>query len=97
MAFSAPGTPSMLFSMTGRSPGATRNGGRPRCAPSACDHIFDLFACDHGVTDHDGIRMIDGTPHCPATPDHLVTITRPAKLGVGTLPRGATAAQRVDH
>ncbi len=61
------------------------------------DHIFDLFACDHGVTDHDGIRMIDGTPHCPATPDHLVTITRPAKLGVGTLPRGATAAQKADH
>ncbi len=41
--------------------------------------------------------MIDGTPHCPATPDHLVTITRPAKLGVGTLPRGATAAQKADH
>ncbi len=61
------------------------------------DHIFDLFSTDHGVTDHDGIRMIDGTPHCPATPDHLVTITRPAKLGVGTLTPGATAAQKADH
>ena len=61
------------------------------------NHVFDLFACDHGVKDHDGVRMIDGTPHCPATPDDLVMITRPAKLGVGTLPRDATAAQKVDH
>ncbi len=61
-------------------------------------HVFDLFACDHGVKDHDGVRMIDGTPHCPATPDDLVTINRPAKLSVGVLKKGASAAaQQAEH
>ncbi len=49
------------------------------------DHIFDLFACDHGVTDHDGIRMIDGTPHCPGDPRSPGHDYPARKVGVGTL------------
>lgn len=45
--------------------------------------VLDLHPNDQGATDFEGMRMVAGTPHCPAMPDHLVTITRPATLGDG--------------
>lgn len=59
--------------------------------------VFDLHPHDRGVRDLDGIRMVDGTPHCPAMPDDLVDVVRPATLSAGTLKRSATTAERVAH
>lgn len=61
------------------------------------DQIFDMHAADRGVRDHEGIRIIDGTPHCPATPDDLVRIDRPRNLNPKPLPARATKAQRILH
>lgn len=59
--------------------------------------VFDLHPHDRGVRHHDGIRLIDGTPHCPATPDRLVDIARPANLSVPELKKNATAAEKAWH
>ena len=39
-------------------------------------HI-DLRKDQHGATDYNGAKMIDGWPHCPATPERLEIIERP--------------------
>jgi hypothetical protein len=49
------------------------------------------------VRDFDGVKMIDGTPHCPATPEHLEVIVRPAQLSVPALKANATAVERAEH
>jgi hypothetical protein len=40
--------------------------------------VLDLHPHDQGFSDYDGMRFAAGWPHCPATPDHLGTIIRPA-------------------
>lgn len=50
------------------------------------EQVVDLHNNDHGVRDYDGLRIVAGWPHCPAMPDKLVDIKRPAKL---TLPDGS--------
>lgn len=47
------------------------------------EQVVDLHPNDHGASDLDGMRMIAGTAHCPATPDELIDIRRPATLGAG--------------
>jgi hypothetical protein len=40
--------------------------------------VHDLRVDEHGFTDFADMRWAAGTPHCPATPDALGTILRPA-------------------
>ena len=61
------------------------------------EQVFDLHEADRGVRDHEGIRIIDGTPHCPATPDDLVRIERPRNLNPKPLPAKATLEKRLQH
>ena len=56
---------------------------------------IDMHAADHGRVDHDGIAMIDGWPHCPATPETLVEIARPEKLSVPKDDQDRTSAAAV--
>ena len=39
---------------------------------------FNLRANEHGFRDVDGMKMVGGRVHCPATPDHLARIEPPA-------------------
>ncbi len=39
--------------------------------------VLDLTENDHGFADWRGTKVVAGHPHCPGTPDHLGTITRP--------------------
>lgn len=59
--------------------------------------VLDLHENDYGVTDHHGIKMIAGTPHCPGTPEHLLDIRRPQHLSVGQLKKSATREEIRDH
>jgi hypothetical protein len=59
--------------------------------------IFDLHPNDRGVRDHEGIRMVDGAPHCPSMPDELINIERPATLSPGELKKNANAADRAAY
>lgn len=61
------------------------------------EQVFDMHPADRGVRDHEGIRIIDGTPHCPSTPDDLVHIERPRNLNPKPLTAKATKAQRILH
>lgn len=61
------------------------------------EQVLDLHPNDRGVRDFEGIRMVDGTPHCPAMPDHLVNIARPARFAVRDLPAKPTAEQVRKH
>jgi len=61
------------------------------------EQVLDLHQNDRGVRDFDGVKMIDGTPHCPATPEHLEVIVRPAQLSVLALKANATAVERAEH
>ena len=61
------------------------------------EQVFDMHPADRGVRDHEGIRIIDGTPHCPATPDDLVRIDRPRNLKPKRPSAKATKAQRIQH
>jgi hypothetical protein len=61
------------------------------------EQVLDLHHNDRGVRDLEGVKMIDGWPHCPANPEHLEVIARPAQLSVPPLKKKATpleAAQR---
>lgn len=58
------------------------------------EQVFDLHPNEHGVRDYEGIRMVDGVPHCPAMPLELADIKRPAQLSVGALGRHPDAIQR---
>ena len=42
------------------------------------DQVQDLRGDEHGFTEHDRMRLAAGDLHCPATPDPLGTIKRPA-------------------
>ncbi|MDX6244516.1 MAG: hypothetical protein QOE76_2239 [Frankiales bacterium] len=59
--------------------------------------VLDLHPNDHGVRDFDGIRMVAGTPHCPAMPDRLIDIRRPAQLSVGPARPNMSAAKRAER
>lgn len=59
------------------------------------EQVVDLHRNDYGARDLDGIRMIAGTAHCPATPDELIDIRRPATLGAG--PELDEFARRIDE
>lgn len=61
------------------------------------EQVLDLHKHDYGVTDHDGVKMIAGWPHCPSMPAELEDIRRPAQLHIGPLRAGATRAERADH
>lgn len=39
--------------------------------------VLDLRSDEHGWHDYNGARIVDGWPHCPATPDKLGVIQRP--------------------
>lgn len=47
--------------------------------------VVDLHKNDHGVRDHDGRRIVAGSPHCPAMPEDLINIRRPARLVLGNI------------
>ncbi|HEU4675330.1 MAG TPA: hypothetical protein VFS29_05050, partial [Motilibacteraceae bacterium] len=61
------------------------------------DQVLDLHPNDHGVRDFDGVKMIAGTPHCPAMPEDLVDIRRPAQLSAGKLKANPTAREKAEH
>lgn len=61
------------------------------------EQVLDLHQNDWGVRDFDGVKMIDGWPHCPATPEHLEVIVRPAQLSVPALKANASAVERAEH
>jgi hypothetical protein len=44
------------------------------------EQVVDLHQNDFGVRDYQGLRIVAGWPHCPAMPDELIDIRRPAKL-----------------
>ncbi|MGE9781899.1 hypothetical protein [Janibacter sp. G368] len=49
--------------------------------------VLDMHKADRGPHGHDdGYLMIDGWPHHPSIPEHLVTIERPARMTVGPRP-----------
>lgn len=58
--------------------------------------VLDLHDKDYGVRDFEGIRMVAGAPHCPAMPDELVDIRRPAQLSVGPERPRMSAAKRAE-
>ncbi len=51
---------------------------RDELADRHIDQVLDLRADEHGFTELDHMRWAAGWPHCPATPDILGTIERPA-------------------
>ncbi len=51
---------------------------RDKLAERGVTQVFDLRADQHGFTELDHTRWAAGWPHCPATPDDLGTILRPA-------------------
>lgn len=61
------------------------------------EQVLDLHQNDHGVTDYKGLKMVAGTPHCPAMPAHLEDISRPVSLSAGTRPKNPTRARRAEH
>ena len=61
------------------------------------EQILDLHPNDHGVRDFEGLRMVDGTPHCPAMPDHLVRIDRPPRFHSGPPPSNASREKRAQY
>lgn len=61
------------------------------------EQVLDLHPNDRGARDFEGIRMVDGAPHCPSMPDDLVNIARPARFSVGELRKNATAEQVRQH
>lgn len=63
----------------------------------AIDVVLDLHPNDHGVRDYEGIRIVAGAPHCPAMPDELIDIRRPARLSVGPERPNMSAAQKADR
>lgn len=52
--------------------------------------VQDIHPLDHGMRDHEGLRIVDGVPHCPKMPDHLADIGRPSRFKVGPLRKKAT-------
>jgi len=61
------------------------------------EQVHDLHPNDHGVRDFEGIRMVDGAPHCPAMPDELVRISRPPRFSVSPLRKNPTSEQKMQH
>ena len=56
--------------------------------------IQDIHPNDHGVRDFEGIKIIDGVPHCDQIPERLIDIARPARFKVGLLKNKATKEDR---
>jgi hypothetical protein len=61
------------------------------------EQVLDLHANDYGVRDFEGVKMIAGIPHCPAMPEDLDDIRRPAQLSVGALKKKTTAREKAEH
>lgn len=60
------------------------------------EQVFDLHPADRGARDHNGLLMIDGAPHCPATPNHLHNIARPSRFSLEESPPQTDRAARAD-
>ena len=56
--------------------------------------IQDIHPNDHGVRDFEGIKIIDGVPHCDQIPERLINIARPARFKVAPLKNKATKEDR---
>lgn len=82
----------------GYSGKATENWARPIRERNILS-VFDLMPSDHGSVPHEkhGYIMIDGWPHDPSVPDHLVDIERPQSFTLGSLPEKATSAEKKEH
>lgn len=61
------------------------------------EQVLDLHPNDHGARDFEGIRMVDGWPHCPSMPDDLILIPRPARFSVGEMRKNPTRDQVRQH
>jgi hypothetical protein len=61
------------------------------------EQVIDIHPTMHGVRDFDGVKMIDGTPHCPAAPEDLWVIDRPANLSPGDFKANATFDEQRQH
>lgn len=61
------------------------------------EQVLDLHANDYGARDFEGVKMVAGMPHCPAMPDELDDIRRPAQLSPGRLKPKATPRERLEH
>lgn len=61
------------------------------------EQVLDLHPNDRGVRDFEGIRMVDGAPHCPSMPDDLVNIMRPARFSVGELRKDPSTERIRQH
>jgi hypothetical protein len=60
------------------------------------EQVQDIHKADHGVRDHEGIRIVDGWPHCAATPLDLADIERPQCFEVAPLKKRATAEVKLN-
>ena len=56
----------------------------------------DIHPNDHGSRPHEGMRIIDGVPHCPQMPDALASLSRPRSLNIAPLREGATPEERAN-
>ena len=58
--------------------------------------VQDIHPMDHGSRPHEGMRIIDGVPHCPQMPDSLASLSRPRSLNMAPLREGATPEERAN-
>jgi hypothetical protein len=59
--------------------------------------VQDIHPADHGIRDYEGIRVVDGTPHCASMPKELANISRPARFKVAPLKKRASKVDRLHH
>ncbi len=60
------------------------------------EQVQDNHKADHGVRDHEGIRIVDGWPHCAAMPLELADIEGPQRFKVAPLKKRATAEENLN-
>jgi hypothetical protein len=61
------------------------------------NQVQDIHPNDHGSRPHEGMRIIDGIPHCPSMPHELAQLQRPRSLNISKLGDVATAEERANH
>jgi hypothetical protein len=61
------------------------------------NQVQDIHPNDHGSRPHEGMRLVDGVPHCPSMPDKLAKLQRPRSLNVPKLDDDATPEERANH
>jgi hypothetical protein len=59
--------------------------------------VQDIHPADHGVRDHEGIRVVNGVPYCVKKPDALVDNPRPPHFKVGPLKKKATDGDKLNR